>query len=908
MVEYKQWIPINDDSRTYSSDNETLYNGSTIVAANHDDTIGYNVSLAGIFQSYNVADSVKSADGVIDLAEGDDSVTLLSVKNSTSHISLRGGNDTLFFTESSKAYPLRNAEVDLGEGNDSLYIRNSNNYGVVSDSTVRAGAGNDTLWFAGGVDHNGGGDVCLDLGTGADVVSVGGWMKHTSLTAGNGDTVGDSISVGDITEFSQFTLGDGANRLEFLGVNGERKSADGVTITGGSGDDTLYFQNWILCSAKDERNVIDLGAGADSFYVGGVAQKISLTAGDGDDSLTFQGGLDAPSVGNIVDLGEGDNHLTVGAQSPYYRCLNMTSVKGGGGKDFVSLQGGLCDSGISLGGGADSIVVASLEGASALGWLGETTFNLGDDDDFVSIQGDISHWVDIWGGAGDDSVIIDGSVKAYHGTEDTLHVPWVMLGDGDDYLRLSSVAEDGTNIRVNPGAGADSISLHRPEDIKKLIITDSRSGDSNRTLTADDCIILDEGMEDMMQHLLMDEQGFLYYDNVKTGVQVSPDEQGEYGINVQSGTTGERTMLRPDGYVDPTPPSPTTPGGDTLPAGYWNSDGVYVITGVEGADNNIDITGLDSVVIVSLSGGNDSVTAAGRGDTILTGGGSDSVVVSGTSGGTIDLASGDDTLYLAADNGTVNLGGGSDRATVGGNNAKVDLGEGSDAMELMGLHATVTAGTGDDTIRVNGGSAATLYLGEGSDSLYSRGNCETIYAGTGDDTLIFDGTGGATGSDGFHYIDLVEDNNLVSMRGGDGHTTIAGGVSADSLYFTGGDVERDVLDLAAGNDYVFFDSQAGQSFGGNIARANNTTLRAGIGDDSVYAWSAEQAIMDGGTGDDSINIVNARYTTIVSGSGDDSIVLGTDVSGNNATDNSTGYNVVNLRGDGTGSGHNIVTI
>ncbi len=356
--------------------------------------------------------------------------------------------------------------------------------------------------------------------------------------------------------------------------------------------------------------------------------------------------------------------------------------------------------------------------------------------------------------------------------------------------------------------------------------------------------------------------------------------------------------------------------------------GNYNKISVGDGNDNVTVTGTSNTVNINdgtTTTTNDNIKVTGAFNTVMAGyisgdTGSDVIAVAGTSN-YVDVSKIADTAVMEVDDN------GKNNTILGGTRGikvhiqpqatdqTVVLAMGADSLYIEGaLGGKYTLGGGDDTVTITGGTGHKLDLGTGADSVYIKATYETIYSGTGDDTLIFDGTAAGTNTDGFNYVDLVEDNNLVSLIGGDGWTTINGGVSADSLFFTKGDVEKDVLNLGAGNDYIFFDSQAGQSWGGNIARANNTSVKAGVGDDSIFAWSAEQAMFNGGTGDDSINLVNARYTTIVGGQGDDSIVLGKDNNGNIATDKSTGYNFVNLVGDasdpetGGSTGHNIVTI
>ncbi len=309
-------------------------------------------------------------------------------------------------------------------------------------------------------------------------------------------------------------------------------------------------------------------------------------------------------------------------------------------------------------------------------------------------------------------------------------------------------------------------------------------------------------------------------------------------------------------------------------------------------DNGADPAGVDRI---EVTGSFNTVRSDYNADTNV----ADQVVVAGASNVTDATTSGNNGLRYT-DQGVENtlLGGWNGMHALATSEAihpTMIMGMGEDSVTIAGaVGGHYSLGGGNDHMTVNGGTGHDINLGTGADEITLRGTYESIYAGTGDDTIVFDGQAAGTNTDGFNYVDLVEDNNLVSINGGDGHTTIIGGLSADSIFFTGGDVEQDVLRMGAGNDFVSLDG---------TARGNNTSIYGGVGDDSIYAATAEQLMVDGGTGDDSIIIEDARYNTIVSGAGDDSITLGTA-----GADTSTGYNVVNLGGLEGNTGHNVVSI
>ncbi|MBQ7516485.1 MAG: hypothetical protein IJS96_09405 [Schwartzia sp.] len=826
---------------------------------------------------FTVGGKVNKAD--IDAGADNDGVTITGAVENTA-ISLGSGADTLSIGHSINGATIdagtdadgvtiggavRNSRISLGDDNDTLTIG-----GSLGGATVDAGAGNDGVTVGGAMT-----DAAISLGDGNDMLSMGGAISSSTVDAGAGD---DLMTVGGALTNSAVSLGAGNDKLTINGsVNGAYTGAtidagagnDGVTVNGaiadaaiflGDGNDTLAVTESI--NGDKEPANIDLGDGDDSFFVGGVLGYASLSAGDGNDTVTVTKGIQGSVSGRkpvIVDLGAGENHLTVdpgAASGMAYAatpggngrdtfalrgggvCLDFATVLGGNGRDSVSLWGMVQNHAVvSLAGGDDVLLLEVPNGQEAKP-ADKTQFITGEGNDLVSVKGSIHLPLVIDSGNGDNTIFIEG-----------LSGNTVQAGAGADAIVVNGASN---TVYLTADADGDQVTV----------------GGENNTIFADKTA--GAGVKDK---LTIDGTAYIVLAEGMTARDLD--------------ITGSGTWVLIGGGSDDDTVEPVVVDGVTINAG----DGRWILTGRSP----------------------DTVRANRYGDSVFTDGGNDSAEVTGGHD-YVNLGAGDDTLVLSGDNSTIVTGAGNDQATVNSSSAKIDLGEGSDTLTFFGLGGTITAGLGDDVLDVTGGTGHSLDLGHGADSICIRATYETIYAGTGNDTLIFDGTAAGTNTDGFNYVALVEDNNLVSLIGGDGWTTINGGVSADSLFFTNGDVEKDVLNLGAGNDYIFFDSQAGQSWGGNIARANNTSVKAGKGDDSIFAWSAEQAMFNGGTGDDSINLVNARYTTIVGGSGDDSIVLGKDNNGNIATDKSTGYNFVNLVGDasdtetGGSTGHNIVTI
>ena len=210
---------------------------------------------------------------------------------------------------------------------------------MTGNDNLNGGAGNDQL--DGGADD----DSLADFEGGSDV-----------LMGGEGN---DSLNSQD-----WFVTGGGADTLDGgAGDDVLYRQAGGANVfasslSGGEGNDTLslYLQG---DGATAATAVMDGGAGNDNLIVnfasGGGGQQLQISGGDGADEINIQ----SANLPTVVDAGDGDDTVHgVGAAANH-------AVNAGQGADTVRLTLNSAAS-VTLGTGADRIVIDSWNGASAV--------------------------------------------------------------------------------------------------------------------------------------------------------------------------------------------------------------------------------------------------------------------------------------------------------------------------------------------------------------------------------------------------------------------------------------------------------------------------------------------------------------------------------------------------------------
>ena len=283
----------------------------------------------------------------------------------------------------------------------------------------------------------------------------------------------------------------------------------------------------------------------------------------------------------------------------------------------------------------------------------------------------------------------------------------------------------------------------------------------------------------------------------------------------------------------------------------------------------------------------------------------------------IDAGDDDDEVYNYAKNVTINGGKGNDTINneniwcgidklFGADNASINGGDGDDHIVENGSNSTVSGGTGNDFIELTGEHSATTIQyknGDGNDTVIgfkstdkleiSGGASETIT--DGNDLIVKVGSGSITFKDFDNQEPYAHPNYDAGM--------LLNGTNEDDYIISFAD--NVTIDARGGNDTVISDGGVNISIDGGTGNdriecivSHNSTVSGGNGDDTLYIGS-DSSTISGGAGNDSIQLILTVDTTVDAGDGDDTVDVSSGWCAGNATVNAKN-NVINL-GNGNDS-------
>ncbi|MCB4454791.1 calcium-binding protein [Leisingera sp. McT4-56] len=304
----------------------------------------------------------------------------------------------------------------------------------------------------------------------------------------------------------------------------------------------------------------------------------------------------------------------------------------------------------------------------------------------------------------------------------------------------------------------------------------------------------------------------------------------------------------------------------------------------EGA-NGLVLTGTGGDDSLSGGSGDDHITGGGGSDTLIGSEGNDTLIAGAGQENFLSGGAGNDLLDSSGQGGLFEGGAGNDTIIAGHSGHDTSSpqivlgGDGDDLILLSGRVASLTAayssevhgGAGNDTIRLeedirligrfeigievldfNGfsifGSSANdfvsldvasqtlgaIRLRAGDDTVNGSFQSDLIYGGSGNDWLIgFFGDDTLHGGTGDDALNGYSGNNLI--RGGKGSDNIGGGDGEDTLY---GGADQDLLSGLSGNDWVH---------GGR----GNDLVYGEDGDDQLFGGSGADTLT-GNTGNDTL--------------------------------------------------------
>ncbi len=460
--------------------------------------------------------------------------------------------------------------------------------------------------------------------------------------------------------------------------------------------------------------------------------------------------------------------------------------------DYVGVFEG--DDTVRTYGGHDNIVAGG----------GDNWVDAGDGNDTI-VAGDGEDWLD--GGDGNDFIVDDGG--------SFLFWQWIFGGAGDDQI----VIRNGGLSYVDGGSGNDTFQLVRAGDITEawLGVPDARIHESENG--GHDTIILATGwsgyvMPDYVEELIADNSNAqddrLTWDNHLDDTVLGVEVTGNFSHNYIKGSI-VRDILRGgegndtiDAYMGEGDRLYGGNGDDTLILNLARQaklyggmgDDTYVLRQwtTESADSivesagqgmdtiqvrgaNIDLNRSNLMAIENVTFTYDSEGAART----VTGNGLDNIILTQGANDSVDGRGGDDEIRT---------GEGNDWLSGGDGNDTLDGGTGND---------TIEAGSGAD--KVLGGGGSDQIWGNGGDDMIDAGEgIDFVYAGDGNDTVL--------GQSGDDFLQGELGNDLISgdagndwLHGGDGNDTIQGGAGDDKIF---GNAGADVLTGGAGGDRFVF--------------------------------------------------------------------------------------------------------
>ncbi len=460
--------------------------------------------------------------------------------------------------------------------------------------------------------------------------------------------------------------------------------------------------------------------------------------------------------------------------------------------DYVGVYGG--DDTVNTYGGHDNIVAGD----------GDNHVDAGDGNDTIT-AGDGEDWLD--GGEGNDFIIDDGGSFVFW--------QWIFGGGGDDTI----VIRNGGTTYLDGGSGNDTYELHRAGDITEawLGVPDARihedDNDGHDTIilwTGWSGYVMAENVEDLIANNNNAQDDRLTWDNklddTVLGVEVTGNAshnyiKGSIVRDILRGGEGNDTI---DAYMGEGDRIYGGNGNDTLILnlareaklyGGWGDD-TYVLrqwntasadTIVESAGQgmdtietrgaNIDLNRSNLTAIENVTFSNDFEGAVRT----VTGNGLDNIILTQEANDTVDGRGGDDEIRT---------GDGTDMLMGGEGNDTLDGGAGAD---------TIEAGSGADKI-LGGGGGDQIWGHAGDDMIDAGEGIDFVYAGDGNDTLL--------GQSGDDFLQGELGNDLLSgdggndwLHGGDGNDTLNGGSGDDRLHGNGG---ADMLTGGAGADRFIF--------------------------------------------------------------------------------------------------------
>jgi hypothetical protein len=680
--------------------------------------------------------------------------------------------------------------IDGGAGEDTLQWRLHDTHDEVTLAADTLTRDTVTLTRFTGIEQ-----LLVDTGGGSDTVTVTGTITgSTRIAMGGGD---DTLRILGTTGPLSATLGTGTDTATVV-LDDAALVQGALTLDGGDHEDRLVIDATAVTTGLTGQ----LGAlGASGLGMAGGLSATSfeqweLRLGSGNDDIR----VDAITVPTVIDLGGGDDRLTLGGASPLSAIATALTVQGGTGSDTLTL-----DDRAQTAATSGEIQAALLRGWGLGADVGYTAFEalnllLGSGADTVTVTSTHAGSTSVDSGAGADTVEVRGNSGALD----------IQAGAGNDLLRLFA---NMAPVVLRGGADDDRFEIGSTAlGLRGIVASVTVAGEDG---TDNLCVLADDGGTAALAGALSA--------TLLSGV-------GQAGSGIHYGTLESLAL--------------------TLGAGNDSLD----VTGTHAGSTSIDLgAGHDALRIggstgplsAALGSGNDRATvllddpARVQGAITLDGGDqSDRLVIDasattaalagrfaanridglGMAGGIthtrfeqqeIRLGGGADDITLTAVTvpTTIDLGGGDDRLTLGGTTTP---------LSAFAAALSVQGGAGNDTLTLDARLLAAHSAGEiqsallrgfglGSDVAYAGIETLAVLLGSGANTVTVRSTHAGT-----TRIDTGAGNDTVDVRGSTGVLDVQAGAGKDAVRLRASGAGAVTLRGGADNDsFVLGDPERG---------------------------------------------------------------------------------------------------
>ncbi len=909
-----------------NSSGEDSIGGSIHYDNKGQDTIVLNEYRAGMIADAT-GNTTDADDNYFALSTGTDGGTIEINTWTSGEITLGNGHDSLSIGTNNSAKTDTEITDLLGKGNDTLHVGWSFNgdfaadddggtliaTGLGDNADITFGRGNDGLILSGNLSEN------VDLKTGNDTVTINGFENDATFTY-------DNDGFDNITINSAYTGGaDDGNGMLSTGKDGGFIHVNEITNVG---IEKLEFyegkanEGFSIGTLRSGNNAgeINLWQGTDSITVGSIGAEDAGTATikyntDGQDSIVIEGeyagvgikytngsdtteheGISTGSDGGFISIGRitdeaGVDNLEFSDKNDKFEIgtLNVDGQAEGGGN--------VGDDTINLGAGNDYIKVTNLRDGTIDGGAGNDTYsiqNLGDTtvgEGSVVIE-DTDGGINVFDITNMNNASISANGNTGRGTFDI------------EYLNNSSI--DGTD-----GAGGHDVFTIGTMVNSSAVYGSSGNDSFHVTSVSASSILGDEG-NDSIDVTLASSSNISGGDgNDKIIVDsFTSAEIGQHKIDAGTGNDNIDVTAMNGGTIE---------GGTATKAGsklgvdtitVENASNAYIygdIDGGSGADTTVSyndlikVTGLADNTNIYGGHGNDTISVANAINLseIHGGEGNNNITVSHATNSEIDAGAGNDkiTIGTTAGSSSIESGGGKDSidiTTMNGGSVHGQTGNDSIDVDTMQV-GTINGGNDDDTIEVTTMNRGVVDGGAGNDKItintinvaspvqdITMGSIKLYGAETIDDWTKAtkpDGSITWTSSHGTITFTLQGEFDFQSNTTGtfniDYYATYADG--------TTGLITTKTVPVQPHEPFAFTDdSMSGSSVRGGIGddtititTLNGESVTGQENNDTIKVTTMNGGVADGGTGNDVITVTTARGGNVLGDAGDDKITVTT---------------------------------